>query len=272
MLIVPFLLVTVGFAINMQLPVCWVNKQNDIELLPASSLEERIRINSWEDAVVYARSYRNEKLEEALVCKRPNMPFDRLHDSSLLDYACSSGYFPLVTFLLKRGANEYEKNNMGTTILMFACCTNWNKTGNREDNRKIIRYLLSKGHGINERSENGMTALLITALYGDVETLQYLEKQGANPRAVMNDGCSALMLATMNQDVSIVRYLLERIPDTINAQTTLGERALDCALPRPSEEIIRMLIDGGAIRGDGGKKIPEKLNAAKTDEKHTQNQ
>lgn len=251
-----YILLVAGLAINAQSSVGWAKEKNSVLPLPGSSIEEGMPMNTWEEAVRYARSHNDRKLEEALLQKRSNMIIDKVQTLSLLSYVCSSGYYPLVEFLLNHEGDEYGKNDMGTTNLMFACCTNWNQTGNREDNRRIIKFFLSRGHLIDECSENGLTPLLTTAVYGDLETLKYLEEQGANIKAVMEDGKSALFLAAINQDVSMVQYLLTKIPDMINKKTTLGERVLDVAVSRPSKEITQMLIERGAIPGEREKNPP----------------
>lgn len=224
-----------------------------IEDLPVQCMREHRQLGevlTWEDALDYAQKQKDKKLEHVLLKRQPNVVFEEIPPLSLLQYVCASGYYPLVLFLLNQGGDENEKNNLGTPLLCFACCTRWNKTGDDEDNRKIIRFLLSRQHDINGSSDVGMTPFLITSLYGDRETLKLLQSRGANPKAVMDDGCTALMLAVLSQDEAMVSYLIDLMPDCVNMKrTTTGETALDCALPRDSRNIIHLLISHGGIQG-----------------------
>lgn len=226
---------------------------------------EKEKISKWESALDYARALHDEQLAEALLRKEANMILDDITHTSLLEYVCFSGYYPLLPFLLQQGGDECFTNSMGTSLLMFACCTHWNQSGRIGDNRKIIDFLLKRGHDVNEKSINGMTPFLTACLYGDIETVKLLRSRGAQPNANVDDGCNGFYLAVLNDDLDIISFLLQEIPDKINERTNQGETALDLATTRGSRAIIQLLMSHGAVKGNRKEAIPLPCKEPKPD-------
>ena len=72
----------------------------------------------------------------------------------------------------------------------------------------VTAYLIDNGADVNERSHDGMTALMWAALHGHVSTLQRLLALGAVVKDADNFGRTPLIFAAMGGDEACVRSLL----------------------------------------------------------------
>jgi ankyrin repeat protein len=103
---------------------------------------------------------------------------------------------------------------------MYAC-------KNRYENE--AERMIARGADVNHRSQNGNTALMITASYsGTPEIAERLLSAGANVNAQDNDGYTSLMTAAHQGNVAMVRSLLEHGAN-LRLKNRHGGTAADCA-------------------------------------------
>jgi ankyrin repeat protein len=90
-----------------------------------------------------------------------------------LMYAASAGNKPMVSLLLRYGANPDQPNHYGTTALMDAAASG---------HQDIVELLLGTGQvDINRANAMGTTALMMAAREGREEMVDFLLAQQANP-------------------------------------------------------------------------------------------
>jgi ankyrin repeat protein len=110
--------------------------------------------------------------------------------STALMFACSGGgHTPVVRLLLERGADPTIADEWGWTSLMAAA---------REGHLEVVRLLL--GHpivkaSINDRNEDGDTALWLACYEGRGGIVRALLQSGADPTIANNDGTTPMAIA-----------------------------------------------------------------------------
>jgi ankyrin repeat protein len=163
-----------------------------------------------------------------------------------LHTAVASRSTAMVRLILERGADPNLKcdcswcnpwvGTRGCTALMSAA---------RSGFREMISMLLNKGANVNEKSEDGHTALMLT---GDAEITRALLNAGADVNARDNRGRTALMwvidVGITGVDYAVALALLEGGVD-VHVKDDDGRTALTWAAIRGSETIVRMLLDRG---------------------------
>ena len=112
------------------------------------------------------------------------------------------------------------------------------KTNNKKDsllldavankNANVIEYLFNEHliQDFEEKDEEGYTALLLSALLGNIETYKKLISYGANPYAVNYSGYSSFILAA-GTNARLLKYILDnKLFKDINEKTNKGTTAL----------------------------------------------
>lgn len=110
---------------------------------------------------------------------------------------------------------------------------------------------LLKNADVNETDDQGWTALMLAAYFGEPSFVKELIKKSANVNARNKAGLTALFLATRsliwnnNSDVEIAKLLIARGAD-INAKSSEGVSPLMNAAQRSRLKLIKLLIEKGA--------------------------
>ena len=101
---------------------------------------------------------------------------------------------------------------------------------------------------VNERTDDGQTALMFAAANANAEAARVLLQKGADVDAIENThGWTALVYAIWSGDRSLVRIILESYPDA-NVKDREGRTAADHALLSCDFEIM-LLIASRPMRG-----------------------
>lgn len=200
--------------------------------------------------------------------------------------AVLNGQIPVAHHLLDRGANVRAMDWYGQTPLFAAVdLRNLDVPGPVRDNGvdrgaalKLVEAILARGPDVNARTREslpqrrwitrlgslswvdftGQTAFIRAALSGDVTVMRLLLEHGADARITTDNGTTALMAAAgVNWTVSQTfdegpEALLEAAKlafaqgNDVNAENSMGLRAIHGAANRGSNEIIEFLVQKGA--------------------------
>ena len=107
---------------------------------------------------------------------------------------------------------------------------------------KALKILLNKGIEINEKYDNGSTALLIASEKGDKEIVKLLLDNGASVHDKDNDGDTALILASETGNKEIVKLLIE-CGANVNYRNNKGSTSLILASRMGKIEIVKILLE-----------------------------
>ena len=147
--------------------------------------------------------------------------------------ACSSGCLSMVEALLEAGANINAVDNDGHNALMHTCLGHGDKD--------TINLLVQKGLDVNQRSNQGSTALHFAAGNDHVEVLNILKNKQANIQAVDNCGDTALIRACcFSGGVCTVRWLIDQGTDVTHVNNE-GFTAFHYAAQNGKLDIIKLL-------------------------------
>lgn len=118
----------------------------------------------------------------------------------------------------------------GFTPLILACY---------RSNAEVVNFLVKQKCDINYVSQEG-TALMATAVKGNVELSKLLLLNGANPNLTNYNGTTALMFAAQFKHAEIVKLLLANKADK-SVQNKEGKTAFEYAVFTNDETIINLL-------------------------------
>ncbi|NDB82529.1 MAG: hypothetical protein EB127_07285 [Alphaproteobacteria bacterium] len=269
------------------------------ELSPESNLAEALSLHHGEvvdiliendaltnsvltnDSLIHALYANHHKIVEHMIHKpdfNPNYTND--YGCNILMAACSVGNFPVVQFLINTGAriNEDKQSPLGEgKALVSACSSEFAKSS-----IDIVYFLVERGAKVNAYSQ-GTTPLICASYTKNIELVQFLLCQGADPRAIREtDGATAIMVAARegNLDIlkllvnesdihhldnksqntlfyashsnspQVVEFLISLYQDAvighINAKNTYGLNCLLVACKRGNPDIVNLLINAGA--------------------------
>ena len=105
-----------------------------------------------------------------------------------------------------------------------------------------LERLAAAGAQIDARDEHGQTALMLAAVEGHADVVDWLVGHGAALDHTAKYGLSALMLAVVNGHVEVVRLLVRAGANQElrggGAPGFAGKTALDLAIARDDTEIV----------------------------------
>lgn len=96
--------------------------------------------------------------------------------NTALIIASKWGYFEVVEYLLKSGADHNIQNYHGSTALILA---SW------YGNYRIIELLIKSGVNLEIQNQYGYTALTTASIYGNLKSIRSLLKAGANTNKIL---------------------------------------------------------------------------------------
>jgi len=106
-----------------------------------------------------------------------------------------------------------------------------------------LGHILDQGADVNAVDEDGYSALILSACYGNFKAMQLLLSYGANIDYVSKDGCTALVVAVQGGNAQLVRTLLRHkaspnVPGASAPQFFAAQEGFS--------EILRLLAKAGA--------------------------
>ena len=143
-----------------------------------------------------------------------------------------------VQFLLDLGVNVNYSNSEGQTALILASNSGeeevvqphnagWSAIlfSSRSGNLQVVELLLKQNADPNVQNLKGWTALIFASRNGDHQVVDVLLKKGANPNIHAIDGLTAIIIASINGHLQVVALLLKACADP-NLRYEEGSTAL----------------------------------------------
>ena len=157
-----------------------------------------------------------------------------------LMFACQYGSIRIATKLIQAGANVNLQDIIGTSALMFACCS-------ESPNKDLVKLLLQSGADIYAKGgDQQITILMLSVLRGNTSIVQYLLDEGASVNTQDRKGDTALMLASSSGHSEIVRLLLNYGADVNIVGKGFGFTALSYACILQHTVCVDLLLASGA--------------------------
>ena len=199
--------------------------------------------------------------------------------------ACFALNFPLIEYLISKGANVNVRTKYGLSSLLFLCFSgdtkllkcligHGAKIDNYENDRNIIhdicgsifsrenesksliesaKFFIKKGLDINSKDANNITPFMLGCKHRDAQFISFLVKElSADTRSIDFDGLTALHYAASNtssNSIDILKFLLEQcnLKDLINNHSAKHESPLFLAVKYTTNtEVVKYLLDQGA--------------------------
>ncbi|MEP5763116.1 MAG: ankyrin repeat domain-containing protein [Halieaceae bacterium] len=136
---------------------------------------------------------------EVLVGKGANVNVQDQKKRTPLIFAATNGHTSVVEFLISKGAKVNAQDSGGRSALLYAAKRSFNETA---------ALLIEKGADINVQSKKkGVNALMLAAVWDNVELVQMLLKQGADTQLTDIFGRTAKVLAEKKGNKAVVDLL-----------------------------------------------------------------
>lgn len=116
--------------------------------------------------------------------------------------AAGWGNVEYIQLLLDSGADLEHRSNIGKTALHESV-----SIGRRDGSAQMVRTLISKGANFKTRDKWGRTALMDAARWGNLEVVQLLVDAGADIEEKSNEGLTALDYARSKKKSLVIVYL-----------------------------------------------------------------
>lgn len=214
---------------------------------PARSPAVQHRLD--ERLIAAAESGETEDVK-ALLARGAHINYADSDDNTALDLAVYWNNAEMVRLLLAHGASPKDR------LLLF------------DANLDVTKLLIAYGVDVNEKTDDGETALIEAANivpledgtpFSDTDKIKVLLRHGADVNARTTKGETALMRAAKGGFAQTVRLLLAHGANP-NLKDKTGKTALDMARKRHHRAVVNLLRaarKAKAADGDG----PEKLRA-----------
>lgn len=181
--------------------------------------------------------------------------------------AFAKGDYPLAESLMRKGANINAKTKDNNNMLMLLI----NGAPENEEKYRYMKFLITNGIDVNEKTQQGYSALSYATYLGTSErVVGILLEMGARVNIQDNNGKTPLMnavstLIPAERKIAKVKMLLSNGADP-NIRDKNGATAIDYAgreSGRPeTSEIIKLLIEKGATVNHKDNQGNEPLMAA----------
>jgi ankyrin repeat protein len=169
--------------------------------------------------------------------------FDRTVEGTALTLAAASRRKDVVEYLLRKGANVQDDNNLGYYALYKAACN-----GDLDTVEALFNYG-AQLDAVAPNSPDGNTALLIAVERGHGNVVDFLLRKGANVYRRNQKGHSALHIAARRGNLNNAKALINHgdIIGAIGHNDEFRNTPLFLAVQEGHMDVIRMLLNEGAL-------------------------
>lgn len=204
------------------------------------------------------KSIKSEDLESVKEYLKNGADANARDDKTNSALSCAIAFkpnFKIIKLLVEHGADVNAKTRLVGNDEVFEypivqMAREFAYKNSKEEDEKIMKYLIANGANVNLCDSGGTTALQwICTLDKDknpLEMAKYLIEQGANvnPRH-SHPTTLSWAIGKTDYDINLIKYLIEHGTD-VNAKDKNGETPLMCAAHKHNFEIAKLLIDNGA--------------------------
>jgi serine/threonine-protein phosphatase 6 regulatory ankyrin repeat subunit A/serine/threonine-protein phosphatase 6 regulatory ankyrin repeat subunit B len=157
-----------------------------------------------------------------------------------LHHAAEGGHKRVVSLLLRNGAKASKKDRWSTTPLMLAC-----KKGPLEAVEMLVEA--RKGLGLDEKCDQGRTALQYAVYGGHKDIVAFLLSKGAQANTSDGDSFTPFMYACLHGHLDMVQILHGAAEGQgLEARDSEGQTALHDAALGGHKEVAAFLLSQGA--------------------------
>lgn len=233
-------------------------------------------------AELSARALRNSVAKENLLKLRTLLPFvsniNPVYEDGLtpLWYAVIKGRTDIVDILLAAGADPGVRDKNKKSLLTYAIETRKFEIAGRLIERKarlslqesnyliqkgiaigdaeLVRVVMSAGGNVNQKFDDGMTAVWVAAFNNNREMLSVLATAGANINSKDNEGRTVLMWAVENNRKELAQVVLNHGAN-VNLLDNRKRTALSIAIEKNNLAMVDLLVRNKAqvnLKDDNG--------------------
>jgi len=200
--------------------------QNNNESIVQYLVEQGANVNAIDNdnlsPLIIACQQGNESIVQYLVKRGANVNQYDSRGNPLLFIAGEQGNLPLIRYLIQQGANINAKNYENENILMHIINIYNNKINNSHDIfsprssvltflrsiNAIVDYLIKHGININEKNNEGDTALSIACRYHCKDIVQQLAENDATINDI--DKLKVILICARENNVRLPNRLIKR--------------------------------------------------------------
>lgn len=217
----------------------WIYKKQDFEHLQEALRQAETQKQKDTQCITVLQSQLEVQRQELERIKAINKRFAMSNDA--FRKLCGSGSAEKVEEAIIIGADVNSEDKDGWTALMVSA------TSAMKGSIETAEVLLKHGADVNAKDKwDGRTALMQAAYFRrQIEIVELLLKYGADVNAKNNDGMTALMVSAMKGNIETAEVLLKHGAD-VNDRDKYGMTALSLAENNGHEEIAQFLRSYGA--------------------------
>lgn len=159
-----------------------------------------------------------------------------------LHFAAYGNHEAIVRYLLGRGADPLSVAEDNTNVLMLAA---------GKGRLELVQWLRQQARfNLEQRDQDGMSALQHAVSEGQLETVRYLIEAGTNPWVKTHKQENLLMLAAKSGNLALARWLQESFQFDLRATDIHGKDALFHAFDHQHADMLFWLAEqGGDLQG-----------------------
>ena len=260
-------------------PVIYAASKNDIYLL-RTLINEKADINEQDEngdtALIIASYWGRYSIAKTLIDGKAKLNITNNRGESALKNAVYNKHYNIADALMKAKADlNIKVGNENLLLFLSKNAYNYDYSGSirnilnsgidvndkdengntalinivsgKEDKNQLkkIRAVISGRANINIQNKEGLTALMLIASSGDDSTIRALISAKADLDAEDKDGNTALIYAVQNNNVGGAKAIIRGKPN-LNKQNKNGNNALMIASENGFEEVVRSLISAKA--------------------------
>jgi ankyrin repeat protein len=172
----------------------------DVEQDPIPDQLEELNPLSKIDEMLMQSAYKGQlEATKAAVAKGANVNVQETKGRTPLILAASAGHTSVVEALLSSGADINLTDNDRQSALMYAA---------KASQDEVAAVLLENGAEVNVQSKKaGITALMLASVSNNIDLVEALLDQGADPSALDRLGRSAFFLADKKGNSEVAKLL-----------------------------------------------------------------